>query len=63
MNKMFTATAICQLAEKGRLTFDDPVIKFIPDYPNKEAAEKITICLMKNIQIDFSQEKSRWKKA
>jgi CubicO group peptidase (beta-lactamase class C family) len=43
MNKMFTALAICQLAEKGKLSFADTIIKHVPDYPNKEVAEKVTI--------------------
>src|ERR1043165_9616650 len=43
LNKMFTAVAIAQLAQAGRLSFDDPVGKHLPDYPNKEAAEKVTI--------------------
>ena len=43
MNKMFTGVAIGQLAEQGKLSFDDPIIKYVPDYPNKEVAEKVTI--------------------
>ncbi len=43
MNKMFTAVAIAQLAEQGRLSFDDKVGKHLPDYPNKAVAEKVTI--------------------
>ena len=43
MNKMFTAVAIVQLAEQGKLNFSDPIIKHWPDFPNKTAAEKITI--------------------
>jgi D-alanyl-D-alanine carboxypeptidase len=43
MNKMFTAVAIAQLAQAGRLSFDDTVGKHLPDYPNKEVAEKVTI--------------------
>jgi CubicO group peptidase (beta-lactamase class C family) len=42
-NKMFTAIAIAQLAQQGKLSFDDTVIKYLPDYPNKEFAEKVTI--------------------
>lgn len=43
MNKMFTAVAIAQLAQQGKLSFDDLLIKHLPDYPNKEVAGKITI--------------------
>jgi CubicO group peptidase (beta-lactamase class C family) len=43
MGKMFTAVAICQLAEAGKLSFDDKLIKFLPDYPNRAVAEKVTI--------------------
>lgn len=43
MNKMFTAVAIAQLAEQGKLSFDDPIIKYLPDYPNRSVAEKVTI--------------------
>lgn len=43
MNKMFTAVAIAQLVEKGKISFDDPLSKFLPEFPNKEAAEKIKI--------------------
>jgi CubicO group peptidase (beta-lactamase class C family) len=43
MNKMFTAVAVAQLIEAGKLSFDDPLGKFMPDFPDKEAAEKIKI--------------------
>lgn len=43
MNKMFTSLAIAQLAEQGKLSYRDPVRKFLPDFPNQSAAEKITI--------------------
>lgn len=43
MNKMLTGVAIVQLAEQGKLAFDDPIIKHVPDYPNKAIAEKVTI--------------------
>ncbi len=43
MNKMFTAVAIAQLAEQGKLSFDDTISKHLPDYPNKTIADKVTI--------------------
>ena len=43
MNKMFTAVAIAQLVEKGKMSFEDSLSKFIPDFPDKESAEKIKI--------------------
>ena len=32
-----------QLAAQGKLSFDDKLGKFLPDYPNRDAAEKVTI--------------------
>lgn len=43
INKTFTQVAIGQLAEQGKLSFDDRLGKHLPDYPNHEAAEKVTI--------------------
>lgn len=42
INKEFTATAIAQLQEQGKLNLDDPLGKYLPDYP-KEIADKVTI--------------------
>jgi D-alanyl-D-alanine carboxypeptidase len=43
MNKMFTATAIMQLVQAGKIRLDDPLGKFLTDYPNKDVASKVTI--------------------
>jgi CubicO group peptidase (beta-lactamase class C family) len=43
MNKMFTATAILQLVQAGRIHLADPVGKYLPDYPNRDVATKVTI--------------------
>ena len=43
INKTFTAIAIAQLIQQGRLTLDDPLAKYLPDYPNAAVAAKITI--------------------
>lgn len=43
LNKTFTQIAVSQLVEKGKILYDDKLGKFLPDYPNKDAREKITI--------------------
>jgi CubicO group peptidase (beta-lactamase class C family) len=43
MNKMFTAVAIAQLVGEGLLRFDDPLSKFLPEFPDPEAAKRIRI--------------------
>ncbi|MBN2565735.1 MAG: beta-lactamase family protein, partial [Candidatus Eisenbacteria bacterium] len=44
LNKMFTAVAIAQLAEQGRLSYDDPVSAFLDEsWLPAAVAEKITI--------------------
>ena len=43
INKSFTRVAIHQLERQGKLGLDDPIKKFLPDYPNAAAAEKVTI--------------------
>jgi CubicO group peptidase (beta-lactamase class C family) len=41
--KMFTSVAIAQLAQQGKLSYNDSIGKFLPNYPNKQAAEKVTL--------------------
>lgn len=43
LNKMFTAVAIMQLVQAGRIHLDAPIQRYLPDYPNKEAAAQVTI--------------------
>jgi D-alanyl-D-alanine carboxypeptidase len=43
INKIFTQIAVGQLYEQGKLSYTDPIVKYLPDYPNKTAAEKVTI--------------------
>jgi CubicO group peptidase (beta-lactamase class C family) len=43
INKMFTAVATLQLVESGRLALDDPIGKYLTDYPNEELASTVTV--------------------
>jgi len=43
INKTFTAIAVAQLIQQGRLSLDDPLAKHVPDYPNRVVAARITI--------------------
>jgi len=43
MNKMFTAVAIMQLVQAGKLGLDDSLGKYLTDYPNQELAARVTI--------------------
>lgn len=43
MNKMFTAVAILQLVNQGKLELDAPIAKYWPDYPNRDLASRVTV--------------------
>ena len=43
MNKMFTAVAIAQLAQAGKLKLNEPITTYLPEYPNRDVAHKVTI--------------------
>ncbi len=43
INKIFTRIAIGQLVALGKISFDDKLGKYLPDYANKDAREKVTI--------------------
>lgn len=51
IGKVFTATLICMLAERGEISLDDPIIKYLPDtsledlfvFDGKNYAEQVTI--------------------
>jgi D-alanyl-D-alanine carboxypeptidase len=49
INKIFTRVAIHQLARQGQLSLDDPIRKFLPDYPNAQAAEKVLVRQLLNM--------------
>jgi CubicO group peptidase (beta-lactamase class C family) len=43
IGKMFTAIAVGQLAEQGKLSFSDTIGKHLVDYPEKQVAQKVSI--------------------
>jgi D-alanyl-D-alanine carboxypeptidase len=43
MSKMFTAVAILQLAEPGKVDLAAPLGEYLTDYPNRDLAAKVTI--------------------
>ena len=43
INKMFTAIAIMQLVESGKISLQDKVGQYLTDYPNKTVADSVTI--------------------
>lgn len=45
VNKLFTKVAIAQLAQAGRLSLDDPLTKWLPDWPGSSAS-RITIAML-----------------
>jgi D-alanyl-D-alanine carboxypeptidase len=42
-NKMFTAVLIAQLQQKGKLAWSDTVGRFLPDWPQADVRDKVTI--------------------
>ncbi|MEP7274140.1 MAG: serine hydrolase domain-containing protein, partial [Acidobacteriota bacterium] len=54
INKIFTRIAILQLQEQGRLTLADSIGKILPDYPNKQAATKVTIAHLLEMESGIS---------
>ena len=43
IDKMFTAVAIGQLVEAGKLSWNDTLAKLVPEYPDQATAKKITV--------------------
>ncbi len=43
MDKMFTAVAVLQLAQAGKLDLQAPLITYLKDYPNADWARKVTL--------------------
>lgn len=44
IGKLFTRTAVAQLAATGRLSLDDPLAKWLPDYPHGDSITLQMLC-------------------
>ncbi|MFT3806302.1 serine hydrolase domain-containing protein [Arenimonas sp.] len=47
-NKMFTALVIARLAEQGKLQYEDKVGRFLPDWPQADVRDKVSIAHLLN---------------
>jgi CubicO group peptidase (beta-lactamase class C family) len=43
MGKMFTAVAIMQLVQGGKIDLEAPIGRYLADYPNQDVATKVTV--------------------
>jgi CubicO group peptidase (beta-lactamase class C family) len=43
MGKMFTAVAIMQLVQDGKIDLSAPIGRYLPEYPNQDIATKVTV--------------------
>lgn len=64
INKSFTSIAVRQLIARGKIAAEGTISKFLPDYPNRDAAAKVTVNHLLNMTSgigDFFNE--RYEKA
>ncbi|HMG47761.1 MAG TPA: serine hydrolase domain-containing protein [Allosphingosinicella sp.] len=69
--KMFTAVAVLQLVASGRVRLDGTIGDYLPDYPNREIATKVTIRQLlthrggtgdvDTIDVDWAGDRSRFR--
>ena len=60
VTKQFTSTAILMLAERGKLSLDDDLRKYFPDYPDKAARITVEHLLTHTSGIKSYTEDPKW---
>jgi CubicO group peptidase (beta-lactamase class C family) len=64
ITKQFTALAIMMLAEQGKISLDDDLTKFVPDYPSRDHAVTIDRLLNHTSGIKgYTEMKQFWSEA
>ena len=71
LGKMFTAVALLQLVDAGKVDLDATVATYLPDYPNREFATKVKIRYLltheagagdiDTIDVDWDGDRSRFR--
>lgn len=57
IGKMFTRAAIAQLAEAGKLSLDDKLSRFLPDFPHADSITIAMLCAHRSGVGDFFNER------
>ncbi|MEQ1832827.1 MAG: serine hydrolase domain-containing protein [Candidatus Eisenbacteria bacterium] len=57
IGKMFTRAAIAQLAEAGKLSLDDKLSRFLPDFPHADSITLAMLCAHRSGVGDFFNER------
>lgn len=63
--KIFTGAALLRLTETGQLSLDDPVLRWLPDFPNREQGRRITVRSLLNhtsgLSDHLAADLARWE--
>lgn len=57
ITKSFTATAVLQLADQGKLSLSDPIARWFPGFPNAAQMTVKDLLMMRSGMADFADDK------
>jgi D-alanyl-D-alanine carboxypeptidase len=58
--KTFVITVLLQLAEEGKVSLDDKLSKFFPQYPKADSVNLIMLCNMTSGIFNYTDDESFW---